>query len=363
MTSVVSAGGPNGLPRPCKAPACLGSGTFASPKTWHRITLGLLNRSLTYVIDDNKAEQVELPSGVAVGGGFAGIASSYAEVEFDNFTVAATSPTVPPSRCVTKPAAGQALVAVGCGDPGAAAGSQWQVHGTDGEAGSISLRSDTSLCLATRKPPSKEAEDTGSNSLWDAKIHDAAIAISRDGEWAAWSNAAPGAPGCDAIALAKGGSDVHWMRVEQGKGSDLTGPVFADIGWCAPDIVLSGATWMGWQKGKAWVFRAFNGLFKAADGNKDQGKCLKPPCEGFGYGANITAIKHSNTSLEFLRDGVSVGVAALDAADAVPANAVPCAGGCAGVVLGTGMEAPPVSPPPPPASAAHRARLGEVRGG
>ena len=30
------------------------------------------------------------------------------------------------------------------------------------------------------------------------------------------------------------------------------------------------------------MFRALNGLFKAADGKKDQGVCIKPPCKGFG---------------------------------------------------------------------------------
>ena len=65
-------------------------------------------------------------------------------------------------------------------------------------------------------------------------------------------------------------------------------------------------------------------------------------------GANVTAIKHSSTSLEFLLDGESVGVAKLHAADAVPDNAVSCAGGCAGIVLGTGKGAPPAPPPPPP---------------
>lgn len=132
-----------------------------------------------------------------------------------------------------------------------AAGSQWEVHGSDGVAGPIALRSDASLCLATRKPALEE--DSGSNLNKEVKssssflqrsslcmgrkAHAASIAISGGGEWAAWSSAGPGKPGCDGVALATGGSDTHWMRLESGALNGASGAdrasgaaVFADIG-------------------------------------------------------------------------------------------------------------------------------------
>ena len=73
------------------------------------------------------------------------------------------------------------------------------------------------------------------------------------------------------------------------------------------------------------------GFFKAADGTKTQGVPYGQP---YGSGSNVTAIRHSRTSLEFLLDGKSVGLLTLKPEDALPADAVPCAGGCHGAKNG-----------------------------
>ena len=340
-----------GTALPSKA-ASLASGSFAAPATWRRVTLELQNRTLTLQIDGER-KTVPLPAGVATGGGFAAVASSHSLVEFDNFSIRATS--TPVSRCGAKPAAGQKIVAVPCGEPAAELGARWDVHPN----GLISLRSDPTLCITTRAPVEQAVIAPSPERVWNSTGHDPSIALSKDAAWAEWSRAAPGKPGCDAVALmASPAGASFWVRLAKtGRADAQAATVFADVGWCAPDIELSGATWMGWQKGKAWVFRALNGLFKAADGQKDQGRCIKPPCTPFGAGANVTAIRHSPVELEFLLDGVSTGLVTLSADEALPADAVPCAGGCAGIAMGLdagpappGPPAPPPPPPPPPAA-------------
>ena len=145
--------------------------------------------------------------------------------------------------------------------------------------------------------------------------------------------------------------------------------------------------------------KTLTGFFKAADGTKTQGVPYGQP---YGSGSNVTAIRHSRTSLEFLLDGKSVGLLTLKPEDALPADAVPCAGGChgaknaiffgvfpmfipslswqnnrfykmykllkngvfragvrMGVVSGAAPPGPPKPPPPPPPPPAGRAVLAE----
>lgn len=37
---------------------------------------------------------------------------------------------------------------------------------------------------------------------------------------------------------------------------ESAGSGWVDIGWCDPSVSLNGSIWMGWQHGKAWVYRA-----------------------------------------------------------------------------------------------------------
>ena len=47
---------------------------------------------------------------------------------------------------------------------------------------------------------------------------------------------------------------------------------YIDVGFCAPDLDVSGRTWAGWQGGKAWLFRGYNGLFKGDASATSQGQ-------------------------------------------------------------------------------------------
>ena len=260
------------------------------------------NRSLAFSIDGGAVKQLTLPDGVATGGGFATIASSYGLVEFDNFTIQAAAGAAMVSRCAAKPAVGQAVVAVGCGEPLADRGAMWEVQAGrnhtaasgGGAAGLISLRSDPTLCIASVAPPSlagaddnaegdaddnagggagaqaKSADAVGANPVWNgtANGHGATIRLSKGGGWAEWSDAVAGSSGlgCDAVALGdatttttSAGSDSHWVRIAPAAAAPVDaaaaaaaagaaaaeGGVFADIGWCSPDIDKSGNTWMG----------------------------------------------------------------------------------------------------------------------
>ena len=363
-----------GLKWPCGA-GCLASGMFATNTTWRRVTLSVVNRTLRYAVGGGAALQLDLPATVGMGSGFAAIATSPgtlgAEIEFDNFTIKAASASTPASRCQQQPKVGDRVVTVGCGDPAADPGARWQIHraNTNGTR-LVSLRSDPSLCLsygqveaaAEADPPTSVARPAG-GLRWNSSSagHGAAVAVSRDGAWAEWRTR-PATPGCDAVALVAAASPLtttYWVQLKalpatrdralaSGKGKG--GAPFVDIGWCAPDIDVSGATWMGWQRGKAWVYRGSSGNFMAADGSQSQGTKYGPT---FGPGSNVTAVRHSSTSLEFFLDGHSIGPITLPAGESVPKDAVPCAGSCAAVALGlaagTAPPGPPAPTPPPPA--------------
>ena len=173
--------------------------------------------------------------------------------------------------------------------------------------------------------------------------------------FAEWKSS-PGHVGCDAVALAAVTTilsvDSYWIRLEGSEAhyddSASDSATFADIGWCLPSIDIKGNIWMGWQKGEAWVYRGEYGNFKVADGIKDQGTKYGQP---FSVGSNVTAVRHSSTSLEFFLDGYSQGKVELPAAQALPTNAVPCASACASIKMGLMAGAAPPGPkptPPPP---------------
>jgi hypothetical protein len=305
-----------GLPLSCVAPPsgpCLASGTVTSglPSRWHVLRLDVFNRTATVAVDGAAPEVVTLPDGVAQGGGYVALVSSFSSVAFDNFSVAASAALevtgLLPSRCAVAPAAGQSLVSIGCGEGAAANGSNFVVEGGDGGAGRISLRSAPHLCLEvdnvaalptaassdadTRssaavlregssaprvrsgnaiKPPNKDKRnvptilqssstsaarivaqaDVGlqDNGRWNVSGHGTSVTLSGSGEFASWPPGM-GKPGCDEVALlaTPAPQPSFWMHVVASQGE------FVDVGWCTPDIDVSGTTWMGWQAGKAWV--------------------------------------------------------------------------------------------------------------
>lgn len=177
VTSVAAVS--KGLPWPCAAPSCLASAIFAAGKAagWHTLRISARNTTASISIDGEPAHvvQLDLTQGYATGsGGFASLVAPHMPVMFDNFTVdvspaffkRATSArgssisgingnavtgdgAWAASQCTAKPAAGQKLISIGCGEASAALGSKWQVHGGDGGVGPISLRSDPTLCLSS----------------------------------------------------------------------------------------------------------------------------------------------------------------------------------------------------------------------
>ncbi len=164
---------------------------------------------------------------------------------YDNFTIDAVESQVP-SRCTTKPAVGQQLVGVGCGEPAAQDGAMWDVHNRHGGPGLISLRADPTLCIASMAPVEVRAEAVGRkahtagavdrNALWNSTTsgHDPSITVSASG-WASWSHAAAGQPGCDTVALVeRTSSSSHWIRIAPTSATESTpdaGVFFTDIGW------------------------------------------------------------------------------------------------------------------------------------
>lgn len=341
-----------GLKWPCSAD-CFASGHFTGEARWRRATLSVSNRTLTYNVGEPLAQTLHLPDGVGTGSGFAAIATAPGvagtEIEFDNFTIKAASALTPASRCQSTPQAGDRVVTVGCGDPTADAGAKWQIHPADANGTRlISLRSDPGLCLSYDNDETDAEVEMPSQGLrWNTTEagHGATVVVRGDGAWAEWRTR-PGEHGCDAIALGAAQSPsttAFWVLLKalemNAPGPALQrGAAFIDIGWCSPGIDLSGSTWMGWQRGNAWVYRGSNGNFMAANGSHSQGI---PYGTAFGPGSNVTAVRHSNTSLEFFVDGRSNGRIALPAAEAVPEDAVPCAGACDSIAMGLVADAPP----------------------
>jgi hypothetical protein len=87
-----------------------------------------------------------------------------------------------------------------------------------------------------RQIPTLPGVAASKNGVWNASAngHGASVALSADAGWAYWRTN-PGSAGCDAVvlAIAPTAPGVHWVQVEG------TGQIFADIGWCRPDIVQS----------------------------------------------------------------------------------------------------------------------------
>ena len=208
----------------CSVQAPAGSSAGAGA-VWRRLVLSIANRTAHYSVDGGATMYaLPLPPTVATGAGFAAIASSFTEVEFDDFEIGPSSAGQLVSRCLAPPAVGQRLVVVGCGEPAAEAGSRWQMSagavagaGANGTgSGPISLRSDPSLCLAPAATSSSGKHNSESGGVvgggvgggggqqlaWSSSPtgHGAGVVISSDRQWAQWKTA-PKHPGCDAVAL------------------------------------------------------------------------------------------------------------------------------------------------------------------
>jgi len=351
----------SGLPSVCAAPICIAKGAVDSTVAWHSLRLGVANRTVVFTVDGREQQPVTLPATVDLGTGYISLASSWSEVLFDNVTIKSLGQ----GRCAP-PAAGDKLVSIGCGEAAAAAGSNFDVGAVDrGAPGPISLRRAPGLCLEIGPSSAETIPRRGgaptSNGEWNASIlaHGSAVSLSADSLFATWPRGM-GHPGCDSVALVNADAALDalststWYHVVANEGH------FIDVGWCLPSIDVSGSTWMGWQPGKCWVYRGLNGAFKIANGTQDQGAAYGPT---FGLGANVTAIMHSPVSVEFLLDGRSLGVVGLPADHAIPPEAVPCAGGCDGVVLGLAPGGPPPPPPPTPPTPPTEIRLAKCAAG
>jgi galactosylceramidase len=373
----------SGLQWPCNPAHCLAHGTFVHPGrgVWRRIELGAVNRTLSFSALDSVSGTLSLPPTVGLGGGFAALATSYgAAVEFDNFTIRA-SPSAPVvSRCDAAPAAGQAVVAVGCGEPAAERGSRWDLPPAGSEA-AITLRSDPSLCLAatptpaapTPPPPTPPPLAPTPPPTPQAQVaswrtgptgHASTVAVSADAKWATW-RAAPGRAGCNGVVLAAAAASRFWVQLQAPAPAAPPVPTagtasWVDVGFCTPGVDVSGHTWLGWQGGKAWLYRGEGGQFKGDASTTSQGE---PYGAMFGAGANVTAIRHNATALEFLLDGASQGVVAQGAGSALPAGAVPCVSACVPLAAGLASGVAPPAPAPPPPLPPNQAVLVTCRTG
>lgn len=266
---------------------------------------------------------------------------------------------------------------VGCGEPAADSGARWDLRTPNATqpGGQISLRSDPSLCLA-RLPlptaPARAVRESGRvgesdpmvgatqiaiSIAWNTTGHASSVKLSSNDKLASWTSA-PGRTGCDTVALgtSERAASSFWVRLlpDQSPGAGMDqGASYADIGWCVPSIRTSGDPhWAGSQLHAAWLYRAMDGNFKVGGVGTLQGQPYGP---AFGIGSNVTAVRHSPTSLEFFLNGHSNGKITLPAAQALRADAVPCAGVCSHIsleimsgVAPVGPAGPPPPPPPPP---------------
>ena len=137
-------------------------------------------------------------------------------------------------------------------------------------------------------PPPACAAHPSEPAAFSATHHGSGVVVSGSKACASWPPSSSGQHGCDEVALLDLGSSSSSSSTSTssgGGGGGVVWPqsywvvlsghvVWVDIGWCAPSLDVSGFTWMGWQPGKAFVYRA-SGLFKAANGSTDQGV----PCE------------------------------------------------------------------------------------
>ena len=169
-------------------------------------------------------------------------------------------------------------------------------------------------------------------------VHAPAIRLDLNKSTATWPRSA-----CDTIALIEradapadaAGVDQYWVVVA----ASASGDFYIDIGFCAPDVDVSGRQWVGFQRGKGFVLRR-GGLFadswvlvKPEQGQPYPGPDGKPLA--YGAGSNVTAW-HNGTHLRFGVDRVGTGVGwgpFVKPSKPMPANAVGCAGVCRGATI------------------------------
>ena len=126
----------------------MASGEFAVESVGqHELEAFSLNRSVTVRIDNSQEVTRELSSGVAVGGGYIALSSTFHFVAFDNFSVGLVSMDTVVSRCEGAPKIGDRLVSIACGDSLAWNRSLCQFEGGINGVGKLNLRSNPSLCL------------------------------------------------------------------------------------------------------------------------------------------------------------------------------------------------------------------------
>ena len=98
--------------------------------------------------------------------------------------------------------------------------------------------------------------------------------------------------------------------------------------------ISGGEDWLGYQSGKAWVYRS-GGQYRTAAPPPGQGV---PYGAGYSSGDNITAIIHNATTLEFLKNSATQGLVHLQVA--LPPDVIGCASMCNGGSLAMMPQSP-----------------------
>lgn len=170
--------------------------------------------------------------------------------------------------------------------------------------------------------------ETQPGVTFDAQHHGGLVSLNVNASAATW----PVGDSCDQVVLiaAPNGTRSFWTVVNNDGGG------YVDVGFCTPDVDLSGKVWMGHQLGKAWVYRA---SAKFADSWITHGKGHTPAAQGVKYGKpfaagdRVGATWINASALEFSLNGRSMGVVAT--AQPMPVDVVGCAGVCNGGALAT----------------------------
>ena len=268
--TLAGAGNQSGVPW---APlGVLATGALALPAGFSSVHLELtvqgdsLTASIEHAGTSLLSKTLTLDGAATPTSGWVGMGSNWDLVDFDNFAVAETSGGQL-SRCLKKPEAGQTPITVACGSAEALDGMRWDLMpGAGGTA--VKLRTDNSLCLEAVPPPQQPPLPPPPPPLppvppgtmkWSAAHHASEITLSQDSSVASWD-------ACDKVVLLGNDAKAWQSIVWQSNG-------YADIGFCSPSVDVEGP-WLGFQAGKAWVYRAAGGLFKAAanDAPTGQGK-------------------------------------------------------------------------------------------
>ena len=220
------------------------------------------------------------------------------------------------------------------------------------------------------KAPTPPTSNVTEDAVFNAKAIGKFIVRSSDGKEALW----PTQASCNQVALlttsdteaktsvdssSSSSSSSFWVLLPAGNAP------WIDLGWCSPTISLNlsgskAADWVGDQIDPAthaplsWVYRS-SGMFHVAQ---------LPHTVGHQYGAsfflkgssasssaNVTAVRHSQTSLEFILDGKSQGNITLNETDALPDDVVGCISMCPssardGNLKGVGYLKPVPGPSP-----------------